>query len=118
MDTPSRWGPPGRCRWGGMFNATCASLGMVSLPTPTSDSASAKAELRSSSGRKVSTAYRLQLERPDGSRLTLTLPSFDAAVIRGDAAAMPFPFLLFFTLACEAFRTRGLITGRFRQTVV
>jgi len=30
-------------------------LGMVSLPTPTSDSASAKAELRSSSGRKVST---------------------------------------------------------------
>ena len=28
-----------------------------------------------------STAYRLQLERPDGSRLTLTLPSFDAAAL-------------------------------------
>src|SRR5262245_4109327 len=28
---------------------------------------------------QTSTAYRLQLERPDGSRLTLTLPSFDAA---------------------------------------
>jgi hypothetical protein len=27
------------------------------------------------------TAYRLQLERPDGSRLTLTLPSFDATVL-------------------------------------
>src|SRR5262245_55849626 len=27
------------------------------------------------------TAYRLQLERPDGSRLTLTLPSFDAAAL-------------------------------------
>ena len=28
-----------------------------------------------------STACRLQLERPDGSRLTLTLPSFDAAAL-------------------------------------
>src|SRR5262245_34471568 len=27
------------------------------------------------------TAYRLQLERPDGSRLTLTLPSFDATAL-------------------------------------
>ena len=27
------------------------------------------------------TAYRLQLERPDGSRLTLTLPSFDASAL-------------------------------------
>lgn len=27
------------------------------------------------------TAYRLQLERSDGSRLTLTLPSFDAAAL-------------------------------------
>jgi hypothetical protein len=27
------------------------------------------------------TAYRLQLERPDGSRLILTLPSFDAAAL-------------------------------------
>jgi len=31
---------------------------------------------------QTSTAYRLQLERPDGSRLTLTLPSFDAAALR------------------------------------
>lgn len=30
---------------------------------------------------QTSTAYRLQLERPDGSRLTLTLPSFDAAAL-------------------------------------
>lgn len=29
----------------------------------------------------TSTAYRLQLERPDGSRLTLTLPSLDAAAL-------------------------------------
>ena len=28
-----------------------------------------------------STAYRLQLERPDGSRLTLTFPSLDAAAL-------------------------------------
>ena len=28
-----------------------------------------------------STACRLQLERPDGSRLTLTLPSFDASAL-------------------------------------
>ena len=28
-----------------------------------------------------STACRLQLERPDGSRMTLTLPSFDAAAL-------------------------------------
>src|SRR5262249_51806112 len=27
------------------------------------------------------TAYRLQMERPDGSRLTLTLPSFDASAL-------------------------------------
>src|SRR5215467_13677176 len=30
---------------------------------------------------QTSTAYRLQLERPDGSRLTLTLPSFGAAAL-------------------------------------
>jgi hypothetical protein len=30
---------------------------------------------------QTSTAYRLQLERPDGSRLTLTLPSLDAATL-------------------------------------
>jgi hypothetical protein len=30
---------------------------------------------------QTSTAYRLQLERPDGSRLTLTLPSLDAAAL-------------------------------------
>ena len=30
---------------------------------------------------QTSTAYRLQLERPDGSRLTLTFPSFDAAAL-------------------------------------
>ncbi len=30
---------------------------------------------------QTSTAYRLQLERPDGSRLTLTLPSFDATAL-------------------------------------
>lgn len=34
-----------------------------------------------SSTPQSSTAYRLQLERPDGSRLTLTLPSFDAAAL-------------------------------------
>ncbi|HEU5238397.1 MAG TPA: hypothetical protein VFU37_14785 [Pyrinomonadaceae bacterium] len=28
------------------------------------------------------TAYRLQLERPDGSRMTLTLPSFDATALQ------------------------------------
>jgi hypothetical protein len=27
------------------------------------------------------TAYRLQMERPDGSRLTLTLPSFDSSAL-------------------------------------
>ncbi len=30
---------------------------------------------------QTSTAYRLQLERQDGSRLTLTLPSLDAATL-------------------------------------
>src|SRR5262249_59800751 len=30
---------------------------------------------------QTSTAYRLQLERPDGSRLSLTLPSFDASAL-------------------------------------
>jgi hypothetical protein len=30
---------------------------------------------------QTSTAYRLQLERPYGSRLTLTLPSFDASAL-------------------------------------
>jgi len=30
---------------------------------------------------QTSTAYRLQLERQDGSRLTLTLPSLDAAAL-------------------------------------
>lgn len=30
---------------------------------------------------QTSTVYRLQLERPDGSRLTLTLPSFAAAAL-------------------------------------
>jgi hypothetical protein len=31
--------------------------------------------------RPALTAYRLQLERPDGSRLTLALPSLDAAAL-------------------------------------
>jgi hypothetical protein len=30
---------------------------------------------------QTSATYRLQLERPDGSRLTLILPSFDSAVL-------------------------------------
>ncbi len=45
------------------------------LPQPTTQ---APAESLTS---QTSTAYRLQLERPDGSRLTLTLPSLDAAAL-------------------------------------
>jgi len=49
------------------------------------------------------------------------MPAFNdprAAVIGRRAAAMPFPFRLLFALACEAFRTRVLIIGRFRLTIV
>jgi len=38
---------------------------------------------------QTSTAYRLQLERPDGSRLTLTLPSFDASALHALCADFP-----------------------------
>src|SRR5262249_35587641 len=47
-----------------------------------------------------------------------TLNDLRAAVIGGRSAAMPFPFLLIFALACEAFRERVLVTGRFLPTVV
>src|SRR5262245_26717759 len=45
-----------------------------------------------------------------------TLNDLRAAVIAGRSAAMP--FLLIFALACEAFRERVLVTGRFLPTVV
>jgi hypothetical protein len=53
--------------------------------------------------------------------LQTLMPTFKdprAVVIGCRTAAMPFPFRLLFALACEAFRTRVLIIGRFRLTIV
>jgi len=52
-----------------------AQTAFFKLPPP---AAQAPAESLTS---QSSTAYRLQIERPDGSRLTLTLPSLDAAAL-------------------------------------
>lgn len=52
-----------------------AQTAFFKLPLP---AAQAPAESLTS---QSSTAYRLQIERPDGSRLTLTLPSLDAAAL-------------------------------------
>jgi hypothetical protein len=52
-----------------------AQTAFFKLPLPT---AQAPAESLTS---QSSTAYRLQIERPDGARLTLTLPPLDAAAL-------------------------------------